>query len=346
VNTSAINGIFLSEKTNFSVVGSGYFHVPSECRNAEIWFDALNPSLGHHALVPLHEACIETSCRAIDHHRAIQTIPGGTTALATLYSIIDTRFRLKNPSTPLWPADIDLFGLCACSNLYGPRSVLAMTKLEWWGGEYDVRLPKLLAENANVHQRFYTNPVEVSDDLASFIYDVLLASARTEDKVVPSLRTTREPSGIERLPIELLDEIGSYMPAQSRIALHRTSKALAIKLPLDNAFWRDSLRSGNLHPHIWDLDTQHIERLRQESSVEFAAADWDWRSVAQLLTMKRFPISGRDSRLDDVPLGLWNRCRLWTIIEEALVFEAPQLPSRERTDSGIETREKREPIQL
>jgi hypothetical protein len=347
VNTSAVDGIFLSEKAKFSVVGSGYFHVPSAIQRDYFWFEVLNPSLGSHALFPLHEACIETSCQALDHHRAMQTDPGEKIALATLYNILDTRFRAstKGLCSPLQPVDIDLFDLCACSSLYGPRSVLAMTKLEWWGGEYEVRMFILRVDHANVLQKFYTNPAKIPDELASFVYDVLLSSARAEEETVTSLRITREPKGIERLPTELHDEILKYLPAQSTIALHQTSKALAIKIPLDNKFWRDSLRNGRLHPHLWGLDTQHIEQIRQTSGIESAADDWDWRSLARVLATKRFPIFGCDPRLDDLPLGLWNRCRIWTIVEEALACDALRPPPTKRTDSGTEIREKRKPIQ-
>lgn len=31
----------------------------------------------------------------------------------------------------------DLFDLCSTSDLYGPRSVLAMNNLEWWAGDYE-----------------------------------------------------------------------------------------------------------------------------------------------------------------------------------------------------------------
>jgi hypothetical protein len=150
----------------------------------------------------------------------------------------------------------------------------------------------------------------------------------------------REPQGIERLPTELLDAICGHLPTQSVIKLHRTSKTLAMKLSLDNAFWRDSLCAGSLHPHIWGLDTKAIETLRQESSIIFSAADWDWRSVAKLLTTKRFPTIGRDPRLTDMPPGLWNRCRIWSILERVLVYEYFGNQMRHRSDSGIEVREK------
>jgi hypothetical protein len=111
---------------------------------------------------------------------------------------------------------------------------------------------------------------------------------------------------------------------------------MAMKLQLDNAFWRDSLRAGSLHPHIWGLNTRGIETLRQKSNVDSSIADWDWRSVAKLLATKQFPVTGQDPILEDMPLGLWNRCRIWTLIERTLRLNYLDKPMRNRSDSGVD----------
>ena len=161
-----------------------------------------------------------------------------------------------------------------------------------------------------------------------------MASSHTQETDLNAIITTRAPEGLERLPSELFDAICSYLPAQSVIKLHRTSKVLSLKVPLDNAFWREGLRGGTLHPHIWDLDTRQIETLRQNSKITFSATGWDWRSVAKLLAMKRYPTAGRDARLDDMPLGFWNRCRIWSNIEEAISHELKRPFVKRRSDSG------------
>lgn len=194
--------------------------------------------------------------------------------------------------------------------------------------------------SANVLQRFYSNPIDVPDLLASFVFDMLLASTRSEEGPVTKLRITCESRGLEALPTELLDSICSYLMPQTVIALHRTSKALAINVSLDNSFWRDSLRNGSLLPHIWDLDTRKIERFREESNVTVSAAGWDWRSIAYLLATKQFPIAERDPRLDSIPLGLWNRGRIWSIVEEALDDEVVRGSSNNRSDGGIDILDK------
>jgi hypothetical protein len=167
---------------------------------------------------------------------------------------------------------------------------------------------------------------------------MLQSSPCSKDEQHLRLTPTRTPTGMERLPAELLDAICKYLPVRSAIALHRTSKTLAISIPLDSTFWRDSLREGNLHPHIPDFDTRWVE---QHLAISNAASttptlSWDWRGVAQLLATKKFPITGQDSRLDAIPNEYWNRCRIWNIVEEALIRDHDSLFDQRRSDSCVE----------
>lgn len=138
-NLSSHDGIFLSERASFSATGSQYFQVPNQDGQRDIWFDTPNddPTVG--ALFPLHEACISISCSAIDHLRPRFIGGERKPALDVLNGLIETRFTSRRSCTDLPDSTHnDLFDLCAYSSLYGPRSVVAMTRLEWWGGEYDV----------------------------------------------------------------------------------------------------------------------------------------------------------------------------------------------------------------
>jgi hypothetical protein len=149
VNTSNLDDIFLSEKASFSMTGSGTFEVPDETRTADIWYNALWYSRNSNGvLFALHEACIETSCRAIDDIRNRQGSATKEPTLSILYHFLNSRFFERHANLDLDPAlypysaentENDIFNLCHHSKIYGPRSVLAMTRLEWWGGEHDVR---------------------------------------------------------------------------------------------------------------------------------------------------------------------------------------------------------------
>lgn len=148
-------------------------------------------------------------------------------------------------------------------------------------------------------------------DITSFALRILQASPNRSDTIKTTPLPTREPKGLECLPIELLDQICSYLSVTSVITLHRLSKILALKVSLDNSFWRNSLLDGSLLPHIWDLDKEEVGAPAFETSR-------DWKCVAQLLAKRKLSVSGHDRRLNDPPNGLWNRCRIWSIMEEAV----------------------------
>jgi hypothetical protein len=272
-------------------------------------------------LFPLHQACIATSCRAIDHYHSRRKDTTSKPALETLYGLLSTRFiqRKRRTDEPRETSN-DILNLCFSSDQYGPRSVLSLSRLEWWGGKYDVGIYKASSKlTADGLQKFYTDPIEVGD-ITPFVHSILQSSPHRRNEPEYRPKATREPQTLERLPKELLDAVCSYLPIKAVIALHRTSKALGLRIPLDSAFWRDCLRDGNLHPHIWDLETKRIEQYlsTQRAALLDTTAYWDWKSAAKLLSVKRFPTSGCDERLRDMPDGLWNRCRIWAIIEEAL----------------------------
>jgi hypothetical protein len=140
VNTSSIREIFLSEKAEFQSTGFGAFRVYDESRTEDIWFNPLWYSRNSSGtLFPLHEACIEISCRAIDHLCSQQQDMKSESALVTLYHFLNDRFLDHHANIgPYYDRTNDIFGSCHRSEVYGPRSVLSMTRLEWWGGQYDV----------------------------------------------------------------------------------------------------------------------------------------------------------------------------------------------------------------
>lgn len=153
-------------------------------------------------------------------------------------------------------------------------------------------------------------------------------------------------SAIERLPNELLDQISSHLTAYSALALRQTSRTLATKVPLDNNFWRNSILGGNALPYLWDLDVYELEKRRQEHSGSSPSLDatWDWKAVGQLLAAKQFPLNSSDQRIVDLPNGLWNRQRIWSIIEEAYQRGSSKTSIGDGNDSVLEERKRREPV--
>lgn len=121
------------------MTGSGYFRVGGDAYGGDAWFDALRDDSDADTLIPLHDACIDISCRVIEHSHARQMESERDPALAILNHLLQDRFRGNSHAS--FEKRNDLFNLCAASDGYGPRSVMALTKLEWWGGEYEVHAP-------------------------------------------------------------------------------------------------------------------------------------------------------------------------------------------------------------
>jgi hypothetical protein len=141
-NTSEIDGIFLSENTEFRVAGHLDFRLKDESGTEDIWYNALWYSRASEGtLFPLHEACLEISCRAFNHLHSRRGLSDSESALKILYHFLNERFlhhhRAARHNDPVVN---DIFDLRHRSKLYGPRSVIAMNRLEWWGGQYDVRI--------------------------------------------------------------------------------------------------------------------------------------------------------------------------------------------------------------
>jgi hypothetical protein len=141
-NVSAIYGIFLSEETEFQGRGLSDFRLQDAGGTEDIWYNALWYSQeSESALFPLHEACLDISCRAFDHLRSIRELIDSEPTLKILYHFLDDRFRKRNTTAGRDdPAVNDIFDLGHRSKSFGPRSVIAMNRLEWWGGQYDVRI--------------------------------------------------------------------------------------------------------------------------------------------------------------------------------------------------------------
>jgi hypothetical protein len=129
-----------------------------------------------------------------------------------------------------------------------------------------------------------------------------------------TLEAHAQPHGLELLPSELLERITEHLPPLSTLSLRQASRSLALKIPLDDRFWRRHLCSGNLLPCLWDLDETELKQLLQSTPSE---QPWDWQRLACVLRSDQFQQWGQDPLPKDVPVGLWNRYRIWSILNEA-----------------------------
>jgi hypothetical protein len=139
--------VFLSERTWFSYTGSLFFRLydrrPS---GGELWFNALEYIPKHGTLFPLHDSCIAVGEAVITHFRAKRPDILELSNLAILNELLQARFsKIRQVGQDFYQncANNDLLDLCSNSNIYGPRSVVALTLIEWWRGEFEVCNPKM-----------------------------------------------------------------------------------------------------------------------------------------------------------------------------------------------------------
>jgi hypothetical protein len=120
--------------------------------------------------------------------------------------------------------------------------------------------------------------------------------------------------GLEALPCEILERITECLNPDSVMSLRQASRSLALSVPLDDRFWRRNMCSGSLLPYIWDLDEDDMKRLLQSHPTELPR---DWHGLARVFRPKECLRRGQDPLSGEIPAGLWNRCRIWTMIDEA-----------------------------
>lgn len=124
--------------------------------------------------------------------------------------------------------------------------------------------------------------------------------------------------GLEFLPTEIIDQVVSLLPAPSAYSLRLVSSRLASKIPLNQRFFREQLIGGNIVPHVWDLDAQACRNMQWRTPEgEDVTEYWDWRRLAHDLSDVK-GIVERDPNEDGkaIPMGFWNRCRLWLTVVE------------------------------
>lgn len=164
-----------------------------------------------------------------------------------------------------------------------------------------------LLSKINSRQKYFSDPVTIPELTQSIISNLQHVDSNSTQEFVFE-RPRRRARGLERLPPELLDYISEFLDFHSVMALHQTSKWLALKIPLNERFWRRCLCTCSLLPHIWDLDQETMEKSLPGSITD---ATWDWERLVRFLTQRLYPADGT------VLLGFWNRRRIWSIVEEA-----------------------------
>lgn len=153
-------------------------------------------------------------------------------------------------------------------------------------------------------------------DLTSSAFSLLQPTTLEVESAPANSTPNYQLQGMEALPCEILERITELLSPHAVMSLRQASRSLALKVPLDGRFWRRHLCSGSLLPYLWDLDEEQLKQLLQHTPTELPR---DWRGLARLFRTEECLKWGQEPLSGEIPGGLWNRCRIWSIIEEACV---------------------------
>lgn len=96
----------------------------------------------HDTIFPLHEDCLQISRRAIEHSSPVTPDVPTPSSLSILNTMLQNRYRHNAKTTK--DSDLiarnDLFDLCTATDINGARSIVGLSLLEWWAGDYEVRI--------------------------------------------------------------------------------------------------------------------------------------------------------------------------------------------------------------
>ena len=73
-----------------------------------------------------------------------------------------------------------------------------------------------------------------------------------------TLPPTHTVTTFEALPVEIMNNIISFLPAIPALRLRRCSSTLYAKISFDQKFWFDHLVSGDLVHYLWDLNAEKL----------------------------------------------------------------------------------------
>ena len=92
--------------------------------------------------------------------------------------------------------------------------------------------------------------------------------------------------------------------------------SLECTLQICPSIWRKALAQSYL-PWLWDLDPDAIAQKEEAKPPE---QEWNWELLVRQLA--QVDLHEPKAILEDLPMGLRNRRRIWRIVEDMLSVEA------------------------
>ncbi|KAH7013885.1 hypothetical protein EDB80DRAFT_836100 [Ilyonectria destructans] len=168
---------------------------------------------------------------------------------------------------------------------------------------------------------FCNDPVNVPglpDFISALLGEISSEQASTPDNSPDSADTadagtaTAGPrTGVETLPLEILNYVTRFLSASSVVRLQRCSKTLSRRIVLDGQFWRTQLLNGCTAPYLYRLGGGDMDA--NTAQIAQLGVLGCWEGLARKLGAIDEIIEAKEPALISAPWGLRNRCRLWAI---------------------------------
>ncbi|KAI9157901.1 hypothetical protein HJFPF1_05885 [Paramyrothecium foliicola] len=269
--------------------------------------------------LPLHTSCLELAERAMKTSPTmyINDLRGFFLALRWRHGISREPYRGQwfQPNYTLFLKDWYL------EHLFGPSCYIRDTNeqlLQRWPG------PSKTGGEFNMQYAYAYDPLRIpnlTDTLLSNLEESLCDSCVSKQDIF--LR-----HGIETLPTEILDQIVAYLRPSRNFDPSRRGA-------LPQTFWKEELLLGanGLLPWLWDLD---VSKIREKAETPCPSGDkfeWNWELLVRQLTRGVFldrsttqasswMSTAYQTNLRAFPPGLYNRRRIWQLLEEMFVGDS------------------------
>jgi hypothetical protein len=254
-------------------------------------------------LIPVHEACLDIAKHVIrvrETSPALEHSPGKVTSMRRLWEVLESRHletvegvrtrkprRLKAPQNYHMPSSL---GGVDWSHVAGDDVLnVCIASSEWilWNN-------KLTS-----HQPYEASPFNIPD-LSSHVLSCL--QTYPQDCTSNATPAQRSLAGkLRSLPTELFDHIIDLMDPIENLPVQCTRL-------IEPVYWQ-RLLCGKFLPYLWDLDI---------SVVHYCLSDekWDYELLVRQLAQEGIWEYFKKNDPGKYHHGLWNRRRIWRLMEE------------------------------